>query len=252
MSKELLRVENLSKVYGGLAASSSINLSLRAGETHALIGPNGAGKTTLIAQITGEVKPDAGSILFGGRDITSLPVFKRARLGLARSFQITSLMDVMSVFDNVLLAVMAHAGSAFGFGRPARAEAGLRKKALEALAMAGLEGVEAALPGALSHGQRRQLELAMALAGRPRLLLLDEPMAGLGPGESRQMVALLEGLKGRYSMLLVEHDMDAVFALADRISVLVAGELIATGTPRDIRRNARVRAAYLGGEAETC
>ncbi len=252
MSKELLRIENLSKVYGGLAASSNINLSLRAGETHALIGPNGAGKTTLIAQITGEVKPDAGSILFGGRDITSLPVFRRARLGLARSFQITSLMDTMSVFDNVLLAVMAHAGSAFGFWRPARAEAGLRMKALEALALAGLEGVEEALPGALSHGQRRQLELAMALAGRPRLLLLDEPMAGLGPGESRQMVALLEGLKGRYSMLLVEHDMDAVFALADRISVLVAGELIATGTPRDIRRDARVRAAYLGGEAETC
>lgn len=249
----LLRIENLSKVYGGLSASANINLTLRAGETHALIGPNGAGKTTLIAQITGETRPDAGRILLKGRDITSLPVHRRARLGLARSFQITSLMDEMRVFDNALLAVMAHAGSPWRFWKEARREPALVEAARRVLALTGLEDAQDAPAGALPHGRRRQLELALALAGEPELLLLDEPMAGLGPGESRAMVELLKRLKPRHTMLLVEHDMDAVFALADRVSVLVAGRLIATGAPQAIRADERVRAAYLGEEeARSC
>jgi branched-chain amino acid transport system ATP-binding protein len=224
-------------------------LTVVSGELHAVIGPNGAGKTTLIAQLSGQLTPDSGRIRFAGRDITGLPMYRRSALGLARSFQITSLFLDLSVLDNVALAVQAHAGHSFHFWRNARAEPELREPARAALARVGLAD-RADLPAsALSHGEHRQLELAMALAGRPRMLLLDEPMAGLGPEESARMVEMLRVLKSELAILLVEHDMEAVFALADRITVLVYGRVIATGAPDDIRANPDVRDAYLG-EAE--
>ena len=252
MNDPLLRLDDLHKSFGGLKVSAGVNLAVRAGETHALIGPNGAGKTTLIAQIAGELRPDAGKIFLCGRDITRLAAHKRARLGLGRAFQVTSPMAGMTVLDNAVLAVMAQMGSPLRMWRPVRGEAAMMEEARAALARVGLAEVEEEKARDLSHGQRRQLELAMALAGRPRLLLLDEPMAGLGPRESRDMVDLLCGLKDIYAILLVEHDMDAVFALADRISVLVSGAIIATGSPRQIRADAAVRRAYLGEEDTPC
>jgi branched-chain amino acid transport system ATP-binding protein len=246
MSEPLLRIENLAKRFGGIVATDDLTLNIAAGELHAVIGPNGAGKTTLIAQLSGQLRSDSGRVQFDGKDITNLPMDRRSRLGLARSFQITSLFLDLSVLDNVALAVQAHAGHSFHFWRNARHEPELREPARAALARVGLSA-RADLPASLlSHGEHRQLELAMALAGNPRLLLLDEPMAGLGAEESARMVATLRALKRELTILLVEHDMDAVFALADRITVLVYGRAIATGSPDDIRANAQVRDAYLG------
>ena len=249
MSEPLLQVDSLAKHFAGIVATDDLTLAIEANELHAVIGPNGAGKTTLIAQLGGQLAPDAGRILFAGEDITALPMHRRSRLGLARSFQITSLFLDLSVLDNVALAVQAHAGHSFRFWRAARKERDLREPALAALARVGLADRAYRITSALSHGEHRLVELAMALAGKPHMLLLDEPMAGLGPEESVRMVEMLRGLKGELTILLVEHDMDAVFALADRITVLVYGRLIATGTPGDIRNNAAVREAYLG-EAE--
>jgi branched-chain amino acid transport system ATP-binding protein len=243
---DLLRVDTLTKRFGGIVATDDLVFNIAEGELHAVIGPNGAGKTTLIAQLSGQLPPDSGRIHFAGSDITAIPMYARSALGLARSFQITSLFLDLSVLDNVALAVQAHAGHSFHFWRNARREAELRDPARVALARVGL-GARADLPAsALSHGEHRQLELAMALASSPRMLLLDEPMAGLGPEESARMVATLRELKKELTILLVEHDMEAVFALADRITVLVYGRVIATGKPEDIRNNAQVRDAYLG------
>ncbi|MCK9907936.1 ABC transporter ATP-binding protein [Microbacteriaceae bacterium K1510] len=246
----LLQVENLAKRFGGIVATDDVVITIPEGELHAVIGPNGAGKTTLIAQLTGQLLPDSGHVRFDGTDITYLPMYQRSILGLARSFQITSLFLDLSVLDNVALAVQAHAGHSFHFWRDARKQEDLRGPARAALERAGLAHRANRLAAALSHGERRQLELAMALAGKPRMLLLDEPMAGLGPEESARMVTMLRELKKQYTILLVEHDMEAVFALADRISVLVYGRVIATGRPEEIRNNAQVREAYLGDHEE--
>jgi branched-chain amino acid transport system ATP-binding protein len=249
MSEPLLQITNLAKRFEGIVATDNLTLSVAAGELHAVIGPNGAGKTTLISQLGGQVAPDSGSIRFDGHDITWMPMYRRSRLGLARSFQITSLFLDLSVLDNVALAVQAHAGHSFRFWRNARREPELREPARAALARVGLAERVDLRASLLSHGEHRLIELAMALAGQPRMLLLDEPMAGLGPDESARMVELLRALKKELSILLVEHDMEAVFALADRITVLVYGRVIASGSPADIRANAQVREAYLG-EAE--
>ncbi|MBR0649297.1 ABC transporter ATP-binding protein [Roseomonas terrae] len=246
MAEPLLRLTGLRKHYGGLAVTDGVSLDVRPGEIHAVIGPNGAGKTTLIHEITGVVLPDSGRIDFAGRDITRLSLPRRARAGLARSFQITSIVAGFSALENVALAAQARDGSSFRFFRPAASERALNDAAMAALGEVGL-GDRAAVPaGALSHGEKRALELAIALATQPRLLLLDEPLAGAGPEETERLVALLTRLKARYTILLVEHDMQAVFALADRISVLVYGRVIATGSVAEIRGNAEVRAAYLG------
>jgi branched-chain amino acid transport system ATP-binding protein len=246
VAEALLEIEALTKRFGGVIASDAISLALGSGELHALIGPNGAGKTTLIGQLTGEIAPDGGRIRFDARDITGLPVYRRSQIGLARSFQIASLFADFTALDNVALAVQAHAGHSFRFWRDARREPELREPAQAALGRVGLAGRAAVTVTDLSHGERRQLEIAMALATRPRMLLLDEPMAGMGPEESARLVETLRQLKGDITILLVEHDMDAVFALADRISVLVYGRIVASGDPAAIRADAAVREAYLG------
>jgi branched-chain amino acid transport system ATP-binding protein len=243
---DLLHVENLAKRFGGIIATDDLTFGVLEGELHAVIGPNGAGKTTLIAQLAGERQPDSGRIRFADNDITSMPMHTRSALGLARTFQITSLFLNLSVLDNVALAVQAHAGHSFRFWRSARSEMELREPARAALDRVGLSARTHLPASALSHGEHRQIELAMALASRPRMLLLDEPMAGLGPEESARMVAMLRELKKELTILLVEHDMEAVFALADRITVLVYGRVIASGKPEEIRNNAQVRDAYLG------
>ena len=242
----LLQIEGLTRRFGGIVASDNITLDVWPGELHAVIGPNGAGKTTLIGELTGEIAPNAGRIRFDGHDITALPIHQRSARGLARSFQITSLFLDFTALDNVALAVQAHAGHSFRFWRDARSEPDLREPARAALARVGLAHRADLLVSKLSHGEHRQLELAMALATGPRLLLLDEPMAGLGPEESARMVKTLRELKQELTILLIEHDMEAVFALADRITVLVYGRVIASGEPADIRANAEVRQAYLG------
>jgi branched-chain amino acid transport system ATP-binding protein len=252
MGDVLLDVRGLTKSFGGLIATNQVDVRILDGETHAIIGPNGAGKTTLIAQLAGDLAPDRGTIVFSGRDVTGLAAPARSRLGLARSFQITSVFRDFSALDNVALAVQAHAGHSFRFWRATRAEPALRTPARGVLDSVGLGARADVLAANLAHGEQRQLEIAMALATRPRLLLLDEPMAGMGVDESQHMVAFLRSLKGRQTMLLVEHDMDAVFALADRISVMVYGRLIATGSPEDIRANAEVREAYLGEDERPC
>jgi len=242
----ILEALDLEKSFGALRATDHVSLAVEPGEVHALIGPNGAGKTTLVAQLSGELAPDRGAIRFAGRDITALPVAQRARLGLARTFQISSVFDTFSAAGNVALAVQAKQAHSFRFWKRADRMAEFQAPAhrlLQDLGLASRGGVPAA---GLSHGEHRQLELAMALAGEPTVLLLDEPMAGLGIEETRAMAALLRSLKGRYTILLIEHDMDVVFSLADRISVLVAGRLIVTGTPNEIRAHPEVRAAYLG------
>ena len=249
MGDALLDVRGLTKSFGGLIATNRVNFQILDGETLAIIGPNGAGKTTLIAQLSGDLAPDAGTIVFTGRDVTALDAPARSRLGLARSFQITSVFRDFTALDNVALAVQAHAGHSFRFWRPARDEASLRVPARQVLESVGLGPRADVLAASLAHGEQRQLEIAMALATRPRLLLLDEPMAGMGAEESQRMIELLRSLKGRQTILLVEHDMDAVFALADRISVMVDGRLIATGSADDIRGNPEVREAYLGEDA---
>jgi branched-chain amino acid transport system ATP-binding protein len=246
----LLEIEDLSKRFGGVIACDAISLAIPKGELHAIIGPNGAGKTTLIGQLAGEIAPDAGRIRFAGRDITGLPIFRRSQLGLARSFQITSLFLDFTVLDNVALAVQAHAGHSFRFWRDARSQPELRTPARAALVRVGLAGRADVIVSKLSHGEHRQLEIAMALATTPRMLLLDEPMAGMGPDESARMVKTLRALKRELTILLIEHDMEAVFALADRITVLVYGRIIASGTPEAIRANAEVRQAYLGEQEQ--
>jgi branched-chain amino acid transport system ATP-binding protein len=250
MSQPLLHVEHLAKRFEGIVASDDIVLEVAPGELHAVIGPNGAGKTTLITQLSGELTPDSGRISFAGQDITALPTYKRSALGLARSFQITSLFLDLSTLDNVALAVQAHAGHSFRFWHDARREKALREPGRKLLERVGLADRADWPASVLSHGEHRQLELAMALAGSPRLLLLDEPMAGLGPEESARMVTMLRELKKEVSILLVEHDMEVVFALADRITVLVYGRVIASGTPAAIRANKEVRDAYLGEDDE--
>ena len=249
MSEPVLEIQGLRKSFGGVCATDDVELSVAPLETHAVIGPNGAGKTTLIAQLAGELPPDSGTIRFNGRDITHLSPDRRSLMGLARSFQITSVFANMSVLDNVALAVQAHRGHSFRFWRPAGRDEELTAPARERLAHVGLDKRAGDLASELSHGERRQLEIAMALATDPQLLLLDEPMAGMGPEESATMVTTLKALKGEKTMLLVEHDMDAVFALADRITVLVYGRVIASGAPDEIRNDEAVRRAYLGDDA---
>jgi branched-chain amino acid transport system ATP-binding protein len=246
MADALLRIEGLTKRFGGVVASDDVRLDVMRGELHAIIGPNGAGKTTLIGQLAGEIVPDAGRIHFDGQDITPLPVHARSLLGLARTFQITSLFPHFTALENVALAVQAHAGHSFRFWRPARTEPELREPARAALERVGLNHRANTLLAAMSHGEHRQLELAIALASKPSMLLLDEPMAGLGPDESARMVKTLRQLKSELTILLIEHDMEAVFALADRITVLVYGKTIASGSPAEIRANSEVRQAYLG------
>ncbi|MCC6211202.1 MAG: ABC transporter ATP-binding protein, partial [Burkholderiales bacterium] len=223
-----------------------VDFDVREGETHAVIGPNGAGKTTFLKQLSGELRPDRGEIRFAGENVTRLPAHQRTRKGLARSFQITSIYRDFSALDNVALAVQAHAGHSFRFWRAARGDEALAGPALRFLDQVNLRARANTLAAELSHGEQRQLEIAMALATQPRLLLLDEPVAGMGTDESQRMVKFLETLKGAKTIVLVEHDMDAVFSLADRISVLVYGRIVATGTPAEIRANPEVRAAYLG------
>ncbi|UPY35454.1 ABC transporter ATP-binding protein [Sediminicoccus sp. KRV36] len=246
MAETLLELRHLRKRFGGLTVTDDVSLDLRRGEIHALIGPNGAGKTTLIHQISGTLAPDSGEIFFAGEDVTRLPMARRARAGLARSFQITSVILPFTALENAALAVQARSGSSFRFFRAANAEAELNAEAMAALTEVGLER-RADVPAAvLSHGEKRQLELAIALAMRPRVLLLDEPLAGTGAEEAERLMRILGSLRARYAILLIEHDMPAVFALADRISVLAQGRVIAAGTPDDIRANAAVRDAYLG------
>ena len=248
MAESLLRVVNLTRRFGGLVATDNLSMEVAPGELHAIIGPNGAGKTTLIAQLTGQLPPDSGSIHFAGLDITGLPSHRRSGLGLARSFQITSLLRDFTAADNVALAAQAHAGHSYRFWADARKEKPLREAARAALARVGLENRANVLVSELSHGEQRELELAVALATRPQLLLLDEPMAGLGVTESQRMVSLLKDLRKELTIVLVEHDMEAVFALADRITVLVYGRLIASGKPDEIRNNEEVKRAYLGDQ----
>lgn len=246
MAEALLEVTDLVKRFGGLTATDRVSLAIAPGELHAVIGPNGAGKTTFVAQLMGELRPDAGTIRFAGEEVTALPPHQRAARGMARSFQITSIFPDFTALDNVALAAQAHAGHSFRLWRPARCDPTLRDPAREILERVGL-GRRAETPAAiLAHGEKRLLEIAIALATRPRLLLLDEPMAGMGPEDSARMVRFLASLKGEVAMLLVEHDMDAVFALADRITVLVYGRAVASGAPAAIRADAAVRKAYLG------
>ena len=246
MPDVILRTENLCKYYAGVRANENINLDLRRGEIHALIGPNGAGKTTTVAQLSGQLAPTSGRIFLEDEEITSLPTHQRALTGVARSFQVNSVFDEMSVLDNFALAVQAHQGHSYNFWSPAREHDEINQAATELARQFGLADELDTLAGTLAHGEKRQLEVGLTLAGNPRVLLLDEPMAGIGSGGSKKLTELLDELRGRYSMLLVEHDMDAVFTLADRISVLVYGEIIATGSVEEIRGNAQVQQAYLG------
>jgi branched-chain amino acid transport system ATP-binding protein len=245
----MLELRNVSKRFGGVVATDDIALEVKHGEVHALIGPNGAGKTTLIAQIAGDLNVDAGSILFEGADVTHMPQHDRVRAGLARSYQIASIFERFSVLDNLALAVQARSGSSFSFWRPVVAETALFDEARSIAVEIGLGGREAALAATLAHGEQRALEVGLALATRPRLVLLDEPMAGMGSEESRRIIALVERMRAQVAVLLVEHDMDAVFRLADRISVLVSGRVIASGTPAAIRAHPEVVKAYLGESA---
>jgi branched-chain amino acid transport system ATP-binding protein len=248
VAEPLLRVDNLVRRFGGIIATDHVTLEVPQGELHAIIGPNGAGKTTLISQLTGHLMPNSGSIYLAGRDVSRLPAWRRSALGLARSFQITCLLSDFTAADNVALAAQAREGHSFRFFADARKERALREAAMNALTRVGL-GDRANVPvSRLSHGEQRELELAVALATKPQLLLLDEPMAGLGVTESARMVKLLQELRKEVTIILVEHDMEAVFALADRISVLVYGRVIASGTPDAIRQNDEVKRAYLGDQ----
>jgi branched-chain amino acid transport system ATP-binding protein len=246
----VLHLDKLRKSFGALVVTDDLTFDVMPGELHAVIGPNGAGKTTLINQISGLIAPDAGTIQFAGRDITALPTHARAELGLARSFQVSSILPGFSALENVALAVQSRAGSSFRVLGRAAAEAALNGPAMAALADVGLAERAHIPAGELSHGEKRALELAIALALQPKVLLLDEPMAGTGREETARLVEMLRRLKGRFSVVLVEHDMTAVFALADRISVLIYGRILASGTPAGVRADPRVVAAYLGDEME--
>lgn len=241
-------VRGLVKRFGGLVATDNLDLDVRPGEIHAIIGPNGAGKTTLINQLSGEMFPDAGAIHFGGVDVTSEPIHRRARLGIARSYQITSVFMNFPVLQNVMLAVQGASGRSLGFWRPVLRDANLVAPAQRLLERVGLGALAGATVSTLAHGARRQLEIAMTLALEPKVMLLDEPMAGMSQKESEELVALLAQLRGQHSIVLIEHDMDAVFALADRITVMVSGRPIACGTAEEIRSNADVKLAYLGDQ----
>ena len=249
MSAVILETRHLMKAFGGIRATDDLNLSVLTGELHAIIGPNGAGKTTLITQLCGTQLPDSGQVLLRGKDITQVPAHQRAHMGMTRSYQITSLILDMSVLDNVALAAQAHMGSSYRFFRPAAQDRPVRDWAMACLDKVGLADKAHQLTRELSHGEHRHIEIAIALASKAELMLLDEPMAGLGAEESRAMVRLLQEIKGEHTIVLIEHDMDAVFALADRISVLVYGHIIATGSPEEIRGNDDVQAAYLGEES---
>lgn len=249
MPEAVLRVAGLEKAFGALRATNGVTLELRPGEIHALIGPNGAGKSTLIRLIAGEIRPDAGSVVFDGRPVDRLDAAARARIGLARTFQVSQVAPEISALRNVVLAVAAREGGIFRRVRPVSRDAALIEAATGFLDEAGLAGRGGIRAAELSHGERRQLELAVALAMRPKAFLMDEPTAGLSPDGSRKLTGFLDGLRRRAPILLVEHDMEAVFALADRISVLVSGRIIASGTAAEIRADAEVRAAYLGEEA---
>ena len=244
----LLQTEQITKRYGALLVTDSVSLDVREGELHAIIGPNGAGKTTLINQLSGELQPNSGRIRFQGQDVTAQGIHARARQGLLRSYQITSVFDEFTVRENATLAAMGANGHAFSFWKRLLGDAQSVAAAQEAIEAAGLAARADVKASDLGYGERRQLEMAMALAARPKFLLLDEPMAGMSVQESAAVVSLLQSLKRQYTILLVEHDMNAVFALADRISVLVYGKLMVTGTPDEIRGNEEVRAIYLGEE----
>ena len=242
----MLELREVSKRFGGVVATDRVSLSVKAGEVHALIGPNGAGKTTLVNLICGGLEVDGGEVLFEGHPVTRKKQNQRVLRGLARSYQITSIFRGMTVLENLALAVQARSGTSFSFFRPVDEEKPLFDEALALAREVGLDGKAQSRASALSHGEQRALEVGLALATKPRLVLLDEPMAGMGPEESNGMVALIERVRARATVLLVEHDMDAVFRLADRISVLVSGRVIATGAPAAIRADAEVRKAYLG------
>ena len=248
MAERLLEVRQLSRRFAAVDALKAVDFSVEAGEVHALIGPNGAGKTTFIHHVSGALNPDSGSVHFAGADVTALSMHQRVTAGMARSYQITNVFPSLSALDNVALAVQgrADAGSSFRFWKPVRSEQRLFEEARACLDQVGLGARNETLASSLAHGEQRALELAMALATRPRMLLLDEPMAGAGPEESARMVELIEHLARHVTILLVEHDMAAVFRLADRISVLVNGQLICTGEPEAVRANPEVRRAYLG------
>ena len=248
MNGAVLKVENLCKSFGALPVSDAVNLEVKSGEIHAIIGPNGAGKSTLIGQIAGGLSPDTGSIFLNGQDITGLKMAHRAQLGLGRTFQISSLAMEMSVLENTILGAIGQRQDAHRFWSPVSRNAALGEIAMTALAAVGLSAHADQVVATLSHGQRRQLEVAVALTLRPKVFLMDEPMAGLGSEGTKTMTGFLDRLRQKAPILLVEHDMDAVFALADRISVLVYGKIIATGSVEDIRKNPEVRAAYLGDE----
>lgn len=249
MPDVVLSTENLCKNYAGLRANYNLNLTLQRGEIHALIGPNGAGKSTAVAQLSGELEPTSGRIIFEGSDITGFAVFERSRAGVSRSFQVTSVFDEMTVLDNLALAMQAHQKHSYRFWSPVNRDDKLNQQAGELGAQFGLGEHLELHAGALAHGEKRQLEIALTMAGNPQVLLLDEPMAGIGPGGSKVLTEMLDGLRGRFTILLVEHDMDAVFALADRISVMVYGEIIASGSVDEIRDNSDVQRAYLGETA---
>jgi branched-chain amino acid transport system ATP-binding protein len=244
----VLELKNVSKRFGGVVATDEVTLNVAQGEVHALIGPNGAGKTTLIGQISGSLGVDSGEIRFLGVDVTRARQHQRVRAGLARSYQITSIFKRFSVLDNLALAVQARSGSSFSFWRPVASESALFDQARAIAAQVGLSGRLESLAATLAHGEQRALEVGLALATRPKLVTLDEPMAGMGPEESQRMIALIGRIRAEVTVLLVEHDMDAVFRLADRITVLVDGRVIATGRPEQIRSHAEVRRAYLGDE----
>ena len=248
MAEIVLQVNDLCKSFGGVLATDHLDLGVERGSIHAVIGPNGAGKTTLINQLSGLLTSDGGKIQFNRNDITKLSAPIRAKMGLARTFQITSVFGEFTALENVSLAVQAHDGHSFKLWHDARRDKALTGPALEALTIVGLEKRQSIKASLMSHGERRQLEIAMALATKPKMLLLDEPMAGMGPEESNRMVSILSELKGTVTILLIEHDMGAVFSLADKITVLVYGGEIATGTPDQIRANPEVRSAYLGDE----
>ena len=248
MTGAVLKVKNLCKSFGALPVSDAVNLEVKSGEIHAIIGPNGAGKSTLIGQIAGGLSPDTGSIFLNGQDITGLKMAHRAQLGLGRTFQISSLAMEMSVLENTILGAIGQRQDAHRFWSPVSRNAALGEIAMTALAAVGLGAHADQVVATLSHGQRRQLEVAVALTLRPKVFLMDEPMAGLGSEGTKTMTGFLDRLRQKAPILLVEHDMDAVFALADRISVLVYGKIIATGSVEDIRKNPEVRAAYLGDE----
>jgi branched-chain amino acid transport system ATP-binding protein len=250
MAEPILRLQGLSKNFGSLVVTDDVTLDVNAGEMHALIGPNGAGKTTLINQISGLIAPDAGTVVFAGDDISTLPPQTRALRGMARTFQISSILPAFAVLENVAVAVQARTGSSFRFFGDAAAEPELNMPAMAALEQAGIAHRAGVRAAELSHGEKRALELAIALAMQPRLLLLDEPMAGIGREETERLVDLLLRLKGQLTMILVEHDMAAVFALADRISVLIRGRLLTTGSPAEVRADPQVVAAYLGEQME--